>query len=166
LRERSVEPALVFLSGVGVTLTGALIAHVLTRQRERRKLVDERRFEIYMKLMDLNSQYFWIASAEVRGQPASPETRRNCRDLAWQIADILRAADEVEFLEEILDITFGPGYPTAAKRHDAMGALLDRMGERVNPRYARKIREISKANVLSLGSGARSNAPGATWPLE
>lgn len=161
------EPALGFLSGVGVTLTGALIAHVLTRRRERRKLVDERRFEIYMKLMDLNSQYFWIASAEVRGQPASPEARRNCRDLAWQIADILRAADEVEFLEDILDITFGPGYPTAAKRHDAMGALLDRMGERgVNPRYARKIREISKANVLSLGSGARSNAPGATRPLE
>ena len=57
LRERSVEPAFVFLSGVGVTLTGALIAHMLARRRERRKLVDERRFEIYMKLMDLNSQY-------------------------------------------------------------------------------------------------------------
>ena len=158
------EPVLAFLSGIGVTLTGALIAHILARRRERRKLVDERRFEIYMKLMELNGQYFWVASSELQGGPPPLEARRKCRELAWQIADILRAADEVEFLEDILDVLFGSGYPRAVKRHDAMLALLDRMGDRVNPRYARKIREISKENILSLGSGERSNAPGASWP--
>jgi len=159
-----VEPVLAFLSGVGVTLTGALIAHVLARRRERRKLVDERRFEIYMKLMELNGQYFWVASAGLHNEPVPPEARRKCRELAWQIADILRAADEVEFLEDILDVLFGSAYPTALKRHDAMLALLDRMGARVNPRYARKIQEISKGNILSFASGERSNAPGAAWP--
>jgi hypothetical protein len=154
-----------FLSGVGVTLTGALIAHLLTRSRERRKLIEERRFEIYMKLMDLNSQYFWIASADVRGESPPQSARQKCHELAWHIADALRAADEVEFLEETLDILFAPNYPSAVKRHDEMGALIDKMGQRINPRYARKIRDISVANLHSLASGARSNAPGAaTWP--
>ena len=158
------DPVLGFLSGVGVSLTGALIANTLTRRRERRRIIEERRFEIYMKLMELNTQYFWVASCEVRGEPIPDETRKKCRELAWQIADLLRAADEVEFLEEILDVVLGPGFPSASKRHDAMGSLLGRMGERITPRYTRKIREISQANLLGLGGKGQSNAPGTTWP--
>jgi hypothetical protein len=157
------ELLIAFVIGVGVTLTGAFIAHLLTRSRERRKLIEERRFEIYMKLMDLNSQYFWIASAEVRGEPAPQTAREKCRELSWRIADMLRAADEVEFLDETLDILFASNYPSAAKRHDAMGALIDKMGQRINPRYARKFHDISMVNMQLLASGARSNAPGATW---
>jgi elongation factor P--beta-lysine ligase len=50
-----VDPLIGFLSGVGVSLMGALIANILARSRDRRRLVDERRFEIYMKLMELYS---------------------------------------------------------------------------------------------------------------
>lgn len=156
------EPVLGFVGGVGVTLAGALIADLLTRRRERRKVLLERRFQIYMKLMELNGQYFWVASAEIRSETVPPEVRRKCHDLAWQIADLVRAADEVEFLDEILDVIFAPGYPTAGRRHDAMAALLERLGERVNPRYVRKMQEISRTNLLSLASGAHSNAPGVT----
>jgi hypothetical protein len=46
-----------------------------------------------------------------------------------------------------------------------MSKLLDRLGSHVNPRYAKKIREISEASVTTLGSGGNSNAPGATWVL-
>lgn len=158
------EALIAFLSGVGLTLTSALFAHLLTLRRERRKSIEQRNFEIYMKLMELNGEYFWVASAEVTGAPVSPRVCRKCSDLAWKIADILRAADEVEYLNDVLDVIFSPSYPTPTKRHDAMGALLDRMGKRVNTRYSKKIREISLANLRSLGSGERSNAPGATWP--
>jgi len=159
----TISPLLAFFSGVGVSLVGALVAHILTRQRDRRRVVEERRFEIYMKLMDLRGMYFWFTTAEFHRKPISDEIRRKCRDLSWQIADMLRAADEVEYLEGILDVLMGPGFQTARERYDAMSKLLDRLGSRVNPRYAKKIREISEANLMTLGSGGSSNAPGATW---
>ena len=157
------ETLLAFLGGVGVTLTGALIANALTRQRERPKIVEERLFQINFLLMELSEQYFWIASNELHSITTTPEINRRCRDLAWRIADKLRAADELEFLEDILDVLFAPGYDTATKRHDAMIALLNRMEKRVNPRYARKIQEISNANIILRGSGGDSNSPGAPW---
>ncbi|MFQ5745551.1 MAG: hypothetical protein ACE5HV_18525 [Acidobacteriota bacterium] len=158
----NIEPLLAFFSGVGVTLVSALVANMLTRQRERRRVVEERRFEIYMKLMELYGSYFWFSAAEIRREPVPEDIRRRCRDLAWQIADMLRSADEVDYLEDILDATLGPGFGTARERYEAMGRLLDRLGQRVNPRYSKKIREISEANLARFGSGGSSNAPGAT----
>lgn len=158
----AVDPLIAFLSGVGVSLVGALVANIFTRSRERGRVVEERRFEIYMKLMELYGSYFWFTVAELHKEAVRDEIRQRCRDLAWQISDLLRSADEVEFLDEILDVTLSPRFATARECYEAMGQLLDRMGRRVNPRYAKKIREISEANVKVLGSGGRSNAPGAT----
>lgn len=160
-----ISPILAFFSGVGFTLVGALVAHMLTRRRERQRIIEERRFQIYMKLMDLHGSYFWFTTAEAHRKPVSDEIRFKCRDLSWQIADMLRAADEVENLEDILDVLMGPGFPTAVARYEAMSKLLDRLGDRVNPRYAKKIREISAANLAKLGAGTNSNAPGATWVM-
>ena len=161
----TISSLLAFFSGVGVSLVGVLVAHILTRERDRRRVVEERRFEIYMKLMDLHGMYFRFTTAEFHREAISDEVRRKCRDLSWRIADILRAADEVEYLEDILDVLMGPGFQTARERYDAMSKLLDRLGSRVNPRYAKKIREISEANLTTLGAGGSSNAPGATWVL-
>jgi hypothetical protein len=144
---------------------GALAAHILTRERERWRHVEERRFESYMKLMELQGLYFWFTTAEMHSELVQPDTRLKCRSLAWQIADLLRAADEMEFLEEILDVTLGENFATARDRYDAMSKVIDHLGQRVNPRYAKKIREISAANFSILVSGRRSNAPGATSPF-
>lgn len=102
------------------------------------------------------------SQAETHRETIRREIRQRCRDLAWQCADMLRSADEVEFLEDTLDVTLSPHFRTAIERYDATGRLLDRMGKKVNPRYAKKIREISNANLQALGRGVRSNAPGAT----
>ena len=155
------NPLVAFFSGVGVSLVAALVANILTRSRERQRIVEERRFEIYMKLMDLYGQYFWFTVAEIHRETVREEVRLKSRDLAWQIADMLRSADEVEYLPDILDVMLGPGFATAAERYEAMGRLLDSLGKRINPRYAKKIREISEANVRAFGTGGRSNAPGA-----
>jgi hypothetical protein len=67
----------------------------------------------------------------------------------------LRAADEVEYRDGILDIILSPSFATAAERCNAMGAVVGRIGSRVNPRYSRKIKEISNLNLQALGSWAR-----------
>jgi hypothetical protein len=166
----TVSPLLVFFSGVGVSLVGTLLAHFLTRERERRRIVEDRRFEIFMKLMDLLGVYWWFTTAEFHRKPVSDEVRRKCRKLSWQIADLLRAADDIEDLEQILDVLMGPSFPTAKERYDAMSMLIDRLGSRVNPRYAKKIRQISEANIRQLrdvgisdlGAIRDSNVPGST----
>lgn len=147
---------------MGVSLVGVLAASVLTKKRERQRFIEDRRFEIYMKLMELHGQYFWFTAAEMHHEPVRSEIRRRAFSLAWQIADALRSADEVEYLEDILEVTLAPSFATARERYDAMNRILERLGRRVNPRYARKIREISEANISLLGSGRDSNAPGST----
>ncbi len=156
-------PIVAFTSGIVTTLTGALIANILTRKRERQTLVDSRRFEIYMKLMDLNARYSVVVSAETRGKPVAPEILNGCRGLSWAIADLLRSADEVEFLEETLDVIFSPHYLTAIDRYKTMKLLLEKFSKRVNPRYTKKIREISEANIKLVSENKITNAPGATF---
>jgi hypothetical protein len=156
-----IETLIAFFSGIGVTLTGAIGAHLLTRRRDRRRVVEERRFEIYMKLLDLHATYFWFTTAEVHNKPVGEENRKRAVDLSWQIADLLRSTDEVDFLEEVLDVTLSPKFETAVKRYEEMGKILDRMGRSENPRYAKKVREIGEAKMRAIGS--KSNAPGASW---
>jgi len=157
-----IDPFLAFFSGIGVSLIGAVVAHILTRHRERRRLVEEQRFQIYMKLMDLYGSYFWFTVAELHKEALPSETRKRCHDLAWQIADMLRSADEVDSLDEILEITLSPKFASAEERYEEMGKVLDHLGARINPRYSKKIREISKETSRLLASGGSSNAPGAT----
>jgi hypothetical protein len=158
-------PALIFCSGVGVSLIGALVSNILTTRRERRRLVNERRFEIFMKLLDLYGSYFWFTAAELHKETVPREIRKRCHDLAWQIADMLRSADELESIEEILDVLLGSSFDTAAKRYEEMGRILDQLGRRVNPRYSSKIRKISEQNIHIMTSGRPSNAPGTTSEL-
>jgi predicted adenine nucleotide alpha hydrolase (AANH) superfamily ATPase len=160
LRGLNVDALTGFLIGVGVSLTGAIVANILARNRERRRIVEERRFAIYMKLMELYGSYFWSMAAELKSEPAKGEICERCRDLAWQINDMLRSVDEVEFLEDVLDVTLGPSFSSAQERYKKMGSLLERMGNRVNPRYAKKIRDINEANLQNIAAGGRSNAPG------
>jgi hypothetical protein len=159
------EPVVGFLSGIGVSLIGALTSYALTKYRERRRLVDERSFEIYMRLLDVYGSYFWFMTAEMNKEPVPKEVRKRCHDLSWQIADMLRAADEIDPIEKILDVLLGPAFETAKERYDEMGRVIDQLGRRINPRYTSKIRKISEENMRTLGIGRSSNAPGATSEL-
>jgi hypothetical protein len=155
------------ISGVLLAFVGAYVTAVFERRRERRAKVEETRFRIYMKLMDLHSWYFWLASAEMRKEEPATGTRPKLQELAFKISDELRSADEVEKLEEILDVLFcEPAYDTAMKRYHAIQSLLDELGSQVNPRFAKKIREIGERNVSEvdrtpLTNPRRSNAPGS-----
>ena len=151
-----------FTSGVGVALFGAIVATIFQRRLERRRKVESERFQVYMKLMELHGLYFWVSSAEVRGQPTLPEIGPKIRDLAWQIADRLRAADQIKDLDCILEVLFSTHYSTARERYHAIDNLLQDLGTTVNPRYAAAIRKISEENVQRTGAGVdpAANTPG------
>jgi len=80
-----------------------------------------------------------------------------------QIADKLREADDVQHLEEILTVLMSEdAYKTANDRARALNAVIDRLGETVNPRYAKIVQSISDNNVrgfIDRPSGHRNNAP-------
>ena len=117
-----------------------------------------------MLLLELNGRYFWVASSEIHGQPPPPEITAKVRDLAFRIADKLRETDAVQHLEEILRVLMSEdAHKTAQDRAKALDALIDKIGDTVNPRYGKLIRIISNNNVLgslTRPSGHRNNAPG------
>lgn len=153
-----------FVCGIAVALFGAFVANQLTRRREKQAKLEQHRFQIYMKLMDVYADYFWFSSAEVRNEKLRSEIRERCRSRSLEIVDMLRAADDMEDLDEILDVLMGHEFTTALDRYKAIGALLNKLGKHVNPKYQRKISEIGKGNIELLSSGAKTNAPGSIYP--
>lgn len=152
-----------FFGGVLAALIGGLIASIVQRVNERRKEKSAARLAVYFLLLELNQQYFWIASAESSGQDPPEEMLVTCRKTAWQIADKLRSFDNVEHLEEILLILFSSSIPTANERAKRLDRLLESYGQLVNPDYAMVIRKISGENLLGQmqRDNLKTNAPGA-----
>ncbi len=131
-----------FISGVVVAWVSALIAHSLQVMREHRNRLRQQEFEIYMMLLELNGLYFWYTASEVHREPVKPELRAKARDISWRILDKLRQADEMEDGDELIHVLLSEDFESAVKRSDAMEALTKRIGERINPRYNAKIKEL------------------------
>jgi hypothetical protein len=159
-----ITPTVAFASGVGVSAIAAWISSLLQRRMDRQRRRDQSSFEVYMLLLELNGRYFWVASREIHGELPPPEIAAKVRDLALQIADKLREADEIQHLEEILTVLMSEdAHKTAHDRANALNAVIDKLGDTVNPCYRRVIRTISDNNVLgslTRPSGHHNNAPG------
>lgn len=152
-----------FASGIGVSIIAAFVSYLLQHHSDRRRRREQAAFRVYMLLLDLNSHYFWIASSELHGEAPPPEMTAKARSLAMQIADKLREADDVQNLEEILTVLMSEDKcKTAHDRARALNAVIDSLGETVNPRYAKIVQQISENNVrgfMDRPSGHRNNAP-------
>lgn len=154
-----------FIGGILAAFIGAIIAAVIQRANEHRKEKNAVRHAVYMLLLELHQQYFWVASAEAAGDEPPQGMLDACRKTSWTIADKLRSFDQVEHLEETLTILFSSSIPTANERANRLNALLSRYGELVNPQYARAIRKISTDNVIGQAQRGtmKTNAPGAAF---
>ena len=157
---------LAFLGGILATLVGGLIASLVQRHNETVRRKSEARLDVYFHLMELNQHYFWVASADMRGEKPPKEALTACRKVTWKLADKLRTFDSVEHLDEILTVLFSSSIQSANERANRIGKLIDSYGQLVNPSYARSINRISNENILILGSGKipKNNAPGA-WNI-
>lgn len=152
-----------FMGGIVAALIGAIIAGIVQRTNEYRKEKSLARQTSYSLLLELNQQYFWVASAEANGDEPSREMLDACRTTSWTLADKLREFDDVEHLDEILTILFSSSIATANERAKRLEALLDSYGQIANPKYAKAIKKISQDNLLGQAKrgSLKTNAPGA-----
>ena len=159
------EGILGFMGGILAALIGAIIAAVIQRAQEHHRDKSATRQTVYMLLLELHQQYFWIASAEATGAEAPEGTREACRKTAWRIADKLRSFDQVEHLDEILTLLFSTSILTANDRANRLEALLESYGDLVNPKYAKSMKKISSDNVLGQAKRGtmKTNAPGSAF---
>ena len=152
-----------FLGGVLASLVAALIASVSQRQVEYKRRKEQARLDVYFHLLDLHNWYFWVASAEVRGQEPKDEPLNECRKLTYQLNDKLRSFEDVEHLDEILLVLFSESISSANERASRLSALVEKYAKLVSPRYRTVLQRISHENVLRHGPGVApsSNAPGS-----
>ncbi|WNO04015.1 hypothetical protein [Rhodoferax mekongensis] len=151
-----------FLGGVLATLVGALIASIVQRHHEFNKRKQEAHVDAYFHLLDLHNWYFWVASAELRGESPPGEVVSHCRELALKLNDKLRTFDNVKKIEEILMILFSETM-TANERANRLQALLDNYGQTVSPKHLEAMKRIGMENILryGLGEAPKNNAPGS-----
>lgn len=108
--------------------------------------LEEGRFRMYMMLLELNGFHFWITSAEIRREQPEREAVRRFDEMRWRIADELRKADRLTETEDIVRVLFSLTFPSETDRSQALGQVIDRLGERVNPRYRRAVQKTGKEN--------------------
>jgi len=151
-----------FLSGVGVTLVGALVVHLLQRSEARKHRISEVQTEIYFKMLDLSAQYFWIASSEIHQREVGDSIKSKICGLAWEISDLIRKEDSVQFADQTLRVLMSNEYSSATERHREMDVLLEKLGKVVNPKFQKISKELGEANLLRIGFGDRSPTQSTT----
>jgi len=144
------EIALSFATGILLTLGGVWLTNYYQRRNEWIKDKEKIRFEVYMNLLDISASYFWVTSAESRGEKPNSEILHTLRQLTFKTSDKLRQMDEIEHLEEILDVLFNQKYETALERSEMFDQLIDKMSKIVSPRFMKKMGEITKDNQRAL----------------
>jgi hypothetical protein len=158
------EEWLAFFGGILSVLVGGLIASVVQRHNDAVRRKDEARLAVYFQLLDLDQNYFSIASCELRGEEPSHEVVVRCREISWKLADDLRKNDGVEYLTEILEILFSNSITSANERANRLGEVIDKYGLLVNPAYSNVIKRISAENVKVFAGGRKiKNSAPTLW---
>jgi len=143
-----------FLGGILTALIASLIASIVQRKNEEYKRKEQTRFWIYLRLLAINQQYFWLLTAEIHQEEPPKEIVENLKKLCWELADKLRECDSVEMLEEILIFLFSASLNSYRERGKLLDEILEAYGKIINPKYADQIRKISDDNILLFGTGS------------
>ena len=146
---------LAFFGGILSVLISGLIASIVQRHNEAGRRKEEARLAVYFQLLDLDQNYFWIASCESRGEEPSDDMVNRCREISWKLADDLRRNDGVEYLPEILEILFSNSITSANDRANRLGEVIEKYGALVYPAYSNVIRRISAENLKLFASRGR-----------
>lgn len=142
------------LTGVVLSGVAAWAAYVAQRHGDRRRKLEEGRFEVYIALLELYGSYSWLATLQVNSEDKiDSDLRYAVFTKAWRVADKLRATDDFEELPDVLRVLFSEEFRTAHDRARLMDDVIGRIGRLVNPRYSTALRAISDANVQKIASG-------------
>lgn len=139
----SSRQVLVFKDELLIAFMSSVISVYITIQMQKFYTNKERQkdlfFEIYMKLIELNDYYFWLASAQKRKEEEPKNIKEKEFLLRWTIADMSRKL-EIDELEDILKILFLEKF-SYNNRYEELSKLIDKIGHKVNPKY-KKITQI------------------------
>ena len=145
------------ISGFIGAIAGACATVWFQRWNDRRDTEAKGRFRIYMMLLDLYSRHFSIASADMRKELADSLTRLEFHRQSWRIADELRKIDKIPEAEEILRMMLSLEFENEIDRAKMMEGVIDRLGKKVNPRYAAIIKDISQKNQQLMAKDFRES---------
>jgi hypothetical protein len=137
---------LTFFTGLLAGLLVAAAGVYFRNLSDTRKRQDELLFQIYTQLIELSGSHFWILSQELRGEQSNPERARRFSSVRWRIADLLRQADGLPEMREILSVMFSARFASERERAQELNRLVSLIGDRVNSRYNKAIREIDAEN--------------------
>ncbi|MEP1032971.1 hypothetical protein [Ekhidna sp.] len=156
-----IELAVAFLSGILITLTGALLSRYFQNRTDKSKKKEAARFKVYMNLLEIHSNYFWVFTAELHNEEVRAEVKHRLNEVAWKTADLLRENDGLEYHDEIMDFLFNEGITTARERYQLIQSITDKLSKLVNPKYTQKINKITSENMDSIAERGikKSNAP-------
>ncbi len=142
-----------FVSGIGIALVSALLNTSMQSRKRKKRELEKSQTDIYYRLMMLRTLWWGMVLAESRGEALSSQDRREIHDTAWKLADVLREADDINDLGDIVAVIFSEGFETAQARYDAMERIISRLGYKTNPKYNKAVARVSAAN-MNQGTGA------------
>jgi len=156
--------ALGFLSGIGVSIIATIFGSWMQKRSDRNRAIRQTQFEIFMKLLNVHANYFWVVGAEKRKQDVPPQVQRSIYDATWQISDLLRTEDAIPHAEEILTVLMSAEIDSATDRYKRMQALVDTLAKSLSPRYQQIVKSIGEVNLATLpqapGDVLRRTVPG------
>lgn len=142
-----------FLSAALVAIIAAAVGIWFTARHERGRQLAERRQRIYMMLLDLKQEHFWISSGDMPmpDREIPPESKKRYWEGCWKVADELRAADSLRQLPGIVDALFSLRFEHEWQRADAIGKVIEDLGRDVNPRFVGAMRQRDREAMELVG---------------
>ncbi len=130
----------------------AIISTYLTirvKERSEHKQTDkDLRFELYMKLMNLNLYYGFLAGYEIRGEECPHDMVDKVRLDRFDVSDLARKIDTLD-LNETLEILFLEKY-TYRDRYHVTTTIIDNFGYKLAPNFKKMMRAITDENEKYL----------------
>ncbi len=141
-----------FASGVLVAIIAARAGAYFTRRAESGKELEERRHRIYLMLLDLYQQHFWISTKDMHREEITPELKDQFQKAKYQITDALRTADGLKQLPDIVDVLISLRFKTETERLERLRHVIDDLGSGVNPRFLAAAKKSDDENMKLMAS--------------
>jgi hypothetical protein len=147
-------PATVFASGVLTGVIGAWATAFFGRRAAAGKEQSERRHRIYLMLLDLYHQHFWISTNDMHKQEIRGELKEQFQKAKYEIMDALRTVDSLKQLPDIVDVLTSLRFKTETDRLERLRQVIDDLGKGVNPRFLAAAKKADQRNMdLMTASG-------------
>jgi hypothetical protein len=123
-------------------VVGAWATSYFQARRERQRELDREAFRLFERLVLLRDVHWGATVLEFAGHPLIPEEVERYNRLSWEVADLLRCIDRIPEAEDVLRAMWSLDFGREQDRNDALSAVLERLGRRLNPKYHDVVREL------------------------